>query len=72
MAKREVFTCNVCGKDKQAINHWWIAYKSNGIGFMLSPWNESLARNDEVQSLCGQECLIKAVSLWMQVDSDGR
>lgn len=65
MAKREVFTCNVCGKDKQITNHWWIAYVSPGVGFMISPWSDSLAANDQVQTLCGQECVIKAVNEYL-------
>lgn len=66
MAITQTITCNVCGKQKREVNHWWVAYESQGVGFMLSPWNENLARNDIVQSLCGQECVIKAVSEWMQ------
>jgi len=66
MAKRTVYTCNVCGKDKLKTNHWWIAYVSSAPGFMLSPWSDSLAENEEVKTLCGQECLIKAVNEWMQ------
>lgn len=66
MAWTKQFTCNVCGKLKQTTNHWWIAYISNGTGLMISPWNEALANNEQVQTLCGQECVIKAVSEYMQ------
>lgn len=65
MAKRTVFTCNICGKDKQATNHWWIVYMSGGIGLMISPWNDALADNEQVNTLCGQECVIKAVSAYL-------
>lgn len=32
---------------------------------MISAWSDSLADNDQVQTLCGQECVIKAVNEYL-------
>jgi len=67
MAWVKQFTCDVCGKQKGSVNHWWIGYASNGCGYMVSQWQESLASNEEVASLCGQECAVKKLSEYMQI-----
>jgi hypothetical protein len=69
MALADKFTCDVCGKEKLSTNHWWCGYVSTAVGYMLTPFCETLARNDIVQSFCGQQCVTKAVSQWMAEQS---
>lgn len=67
MARRESFTCDICGKEKQDVNHWFVfndaAYSGDELGIAVFQWHEPLSG---YQHLCGQECVIKAVSKWMQ------
>lgn len=65
MRKPETYSCDVCGKQKQSVNHWWLAF--GGTPFELYPWTEANAI-DADKHLCGAECVIKAVSEWMQTD----
>ena len=64
MAWSEVFTCNGCGKQKQKVNRWWLA-SLNGGTFQIQPWTDEEA-NSAQQHLCGESCLTKAVSKYMQ------
>jgi len=63
MAIATKVTCDVCGKEKQAVNHWWLRTKSTSF-FELVPWYDDDAATKG--HLCGQECAIKALSEWMQ------
>ena len=68
MAITETITCDVCGKQKQQTNHWWMydrplkAYPDSG--FVVWQWDDKHAK--QYKSACGQECITKAVNEWMQ------
>lgn len=75
MAVTEQFSCDVCGKQKQVANHWWVGTITE-IGkhksFTIYPWpcgSKEVAPGKEVNHLCGQECVIKAISGWMAEQS---
>lgn len=55
-----------CKAVKKVTNHWWIALKGlsyNGMG--IYPWSEFLANQPGAIHFCGQTCLAKFVSEWM-------
>lgn len=60
----ETVTCDVCGKVKQAVNHWWEVKACFG-GYWIFPTGLAV-REDGMKDCCGQECVIKAVNEWMQ------
>ena len=76
MAKIESYQCDVCGKQKGTVNHWWIIsietegwYKGGesfeGASFLLCEWNDH-AKNAGVIHLCGSECVNKRLSQFME------
>lgn len=74
MTWTESFTCNICGKSKGAVDHWWVAWvesisPSDAEGpkpkFQLLPWSELMARHPEVIHLCGAGCALKEAERWM-------
>jgi hypothetical protein len=77
--KIDTYQCDVCGKTKGDVNHWWIArsakYGGNSI-FTMTDWNDKALRSEfDVQGrdvkekkefhLCGSECVIKKVNEFM-------
>ena len=66
MAIVEQVTCDVCGKLKGDVNHWWLAHVKDFI--RVEPWAETLSIG-EFKHLCGQECVIQAVNRWMGENS---
>lgn len=65
MAITEQITCDVCGKVKQDVNHWWIV-KRTAMDFTLLPWGSGAIKNSIAHHLCGQECVTKSASQWME------
>ena len=74
MTWTESFTCNVCGKAKGAVDHWWIAWVETiqpsdveppKPKFQLLPWSELMARDPQVVHLCGAGCAMKETERWM-------
>lgn len=63
MAIRNAYSCDICGKDKQQVNHWWMM-SFDGESLHLDPWHEEDAE-EAAKHLCGQECVIKAVSEYL-------
>lgn len=59
-------TCDICGSTKGATNHWWILIQYN-VGLLTQKWDEGTAAegNDEQQFACGETCVIKAVSAFL-------
>jgi hypothetical protein len=79
MAWTESFTCNVCGKSKGSVDHWWIGWvdtiqPSDGESvkpkFQLMPWSELMARDPQVVHLCGAGCAMKETERWMTATSE--
>src|SRR3954468_15684293 len=74
MTWTESFTCNICGKAKGSVDHWWIAWvesvqpsdvESPKPKFQLLPWSELMARHPDVVHLCGAGCAMKETERWM-------
>ena len=69
--------CDVCGKTRGDVNHWWLAFdlasgtwqhgwqqtKKPTITFL--PWAENMARLEDVKHLCGQQCAQVLQNQWM-------
>lgn len=55
---------------KREANHWWLLLKIavgvNTWGIKLVPWNDKLAGRRNVQHLCGESCVVAAVSSCMR------
>ena len=67
MAFTQKVNCDICGKEKGSVNHWWIFDPPRTEGqelFLMAKWSDE--RAVRYKHACGQECLIKAVSEWMQ------
>lgn len=67
MSHQPAFHCDVCGKKKEASNHWWIAFQVTGFG--IWPWDSDLARHENATHLCGEGCAAKLMSKWMETTS---
>jgi hypothetical protein len=74
MTWTESFTCNICGKAKGSVDHWWVAWvetvspsdvEEPKPKFQLLPWSELMARHPEVSHLCGAGCALKEAERWM-------
>jgi hypothetical protein len=74
MTWTESFSCNVCGKRKGEVDHWWLAWvdqiqPSDEEEFkpklQIMPWSELMARSIEVVHLCGAGCALKEAERWM-------
>lgn len=61
MAQREQITCDVCGVQKQASNHWFmISVGDNDILVVAhATYRDKYA---EPIDLCGEACVLKKVS----------
>ena len=74
MAIAQAVTCNICGKQKGSVNHWWlfgithVLGDEEYLGFEAKPWIQADA--EYMRHACGQECLIKALSQWMQLKQE--
>ena len=68
MAATSRFTC-VCGIEKKTTNHWILATRTAGT-IRFSPWDWSLALEEDVIILCGERCaatlLSRALGDWKQ------
>lgn len=70
MPVRVVVTCAGCGKEKGDVNHWWGVHADPPTSvqspqeFIIRPFTLVDARAG-YESYCGQQCLTKALSEWM-------
>lgn len=67
--RKEIYTCDGCGKQKGEVNHWYVLMRGTkyaqllGIGpFDLVLEDASVESQKSAQHLCGQECLLKMVA----------
>jgi hypothetical protein len=60
MASTALFTC-VCGTQKKTSNHWILATVAPG-SVRFFPWDDKLARRDDVIVLCGEGCAAALLS----------
>ncbi len=73
MAEQVTYTCDECGVQKGASNHWWRLAKDvrNGV-LMISPWNIGpLDRSLPMLDLCGQACVTRRLSKLLNPASQG-
>ena len=70
MAKVESYQCDVCGKQKGEVNHWWLATLDHPEELTLGTWPK-LPGEYPVEGafhLCGSECVIKKVNEFLQAN----
>jgi hypothetical protein len=67
---RQAISCDICGREKQLTNHWFVAYNQGGE-LRLSGWNSRNRLRAEARHLCGQTCLHKLVDEFITRALDG-
>lgn len=63
MAISQVHTCDGCGKQKGETNHWYLVAChdfSNKIEILA--WSNEASKLQDLNHICGMECLIKLIS----------
>lgn len=64
-----VITCDVCGQQRGETNHWFVAGhdRSNlAAGIAFGPGDSVFSDFVTVEHICGQECLHKRLSQWLE------
>lgn len=61
---RQAISCDICGRDKQQTNHWFVVYE-HGAELRISGWNAQVRMSMKAKHLCGQTCLHKLVDDFM-------
>jgi len=61
---RQAISCDICGRDKQQTNHWFVVYE-HGTELRISGWNSQARLRTSSKHLCGQTCLHKLVDDFM-------
>src|SRR5215831_15906544 len=73
----ETFNCDICGKQKGSVDHWWLAWTEPQSPhdnaprremLKIYPWENMLAHDATAKHLCGQACLQKLVDRWMNAE----
>ncbi len=61
------FKCDECGRQKQDANHWWWMTRAPGPRIVVAPFECPVRdENAPLKHLCGEECVLKAVSKEMK------
>src|SRR5581483_6717072 len=61
---RQAISCDICGRDKQQTNHWFVAYE-HGSELRISGWRSQVRMSTKAKHLCGQTCMHKLVDDFM-------
>jgi hypothetical protein len=61
---RQAISCDICGRDKQQTNHWFVAYE-HGAELRIAGWSSQARLRTSAKHLCGQTCLHKLVEDYM-------
>ncbi|MGA7108451.1 MAG: hypothetical protein WBV28_21190 [Terracidiphilus sp.] len=61
---RQAISCDICGRDKQQTNHWFVVYE-HGAELRISGWSSQARMSTKAKHLCGQTCLHKLVDEYM-------
>ena len=67
MSVQQTYSCDVCGKVRGEMNHWWLV---SGFGpeditlLGIQPWDSAEAALAEAH-LCGEKCLHDYLSQWL-------
>lgn len=67
--------CSQCGRVKGEVNRWFVLWDERaGTRLCLIPWaaDPDMAKEFGVQTLCGEQCVSKAVSQFMARYSNGQ
>jgi hypothetical protein len=75
MTWTETFHCEICGKQKGSVDHWWLVWADKYRPpyqdatehpiLKIYPWETMSAHDADVKHLCGQACLQTLVARWM-------
>jgi hypothetical protein len=74
MTWTETFHCEICGKQKGSVDHWWLAWTESYRPhedsperplLKIYPWENMTAHDADVKHLCGQACVQTLVARWM-------
>lgn len=59
--------CDVCGKEKADLNHWYAICSWPGTEFKAIPWQEAQEQGilSGLDHVCGQGCAQTAFSRWL-------
>jgi hypothetical protein len=61
------YKCDGCGRVKQDSNHWWQFVRLPGPRIVVFAWDCPVRdENAKVLHLCGEGCVMKAVTTAMQ------
>jgi hypothetical protein len=61
---RQAISCDICGREMQNPNHWFVVY-DGGPEFRMTRWNTRTRLRPDARHLCGQTCLHKLVDDFM-------
>jgi hypothetical protein len=61
---RQAISCDICGRDKQQTNHWFVVYE-HGAELRIGGWSSQARLRTSAKHLCGQTCLHKLVDDFM-------
>lgn len=66
--------CNVCGRQKQETNHWFVVASDPRVPGGGIAFGTCLAFSDDpavkLEDICGQECLHKRLNQWINAVPD--
>jgi hypothetical protein len=66
---RVVTICDSCGEERKESNHWWLIYPNDEDELVIQPLKHIGTRTSiKEKHLCGESCVIKAVSDFMHKD----
>lgn len=66
MATKTAIICDVCGREKKDVNHWFLVETSEGFHIDKAESIEREKLNLEItKDVCGQNCATKLFSEWM-------
>lgn len=71
MSEHTTYKCDICGAEKRAANHWWLATRGNHGAITILPWSVVIAgidvpvlRTGEQADahLCGEQHVLEWIS----------
>jgi hypothetical protein len=68
------FRCDICGKEKGQVNHWWMMWLlpkllPYGAAVHIQGWEDRDAPIEGRKHLCGQECTHKMLDRFLTTGS---
>ena len=61
---RQAISCDICGRDKQQTNHWFVVCE-HATELRVSGWSSQARMSTKAKHLCGQTCLHKLIDEYM-------